>query len=231
MKKILIISITLFFLFNVPVLAIENLPLHLKIMSTHETVEPQIWNNKIFLTAAPEEGPRFVGVAFDYESYSRIHPFEINESGIYVYSADVPEKSEIHYRLVIDGLWMADPLNPDNIKDKYGIIVSKLKIDKPPFVKVKGPISDNSGNTSFSIRSRPDSTVSIVGSFNGWDPYMTPMRESSAGVYTTDLRLRSGSYYYYFIIDGEKAMDPMNFLRAMNREGEEVCKLEISGTW
>jgi 1,4-alpha-glucan branching enzyme len=197
-------------------------------MSTHHAEEPQIWNNKIFLTAAPEEKRRFVGVAFDYEDYSVIHPFEINESGIYIYSADTPEKSEIHYRLIIDGLWMADPLSRDNIKDKFGIPVSRLKIAPSTYVKVKGPLVSDSGNTNFSLRSKPDSTVSIVGTFNGWDPYMTPMQESSPGVYTTDLKLREGDYFYYFIIDGKKAMDPMNFARAMNREGEEVCRITIS---
>jgi hypothetical protein len=227
MKKILILSILFILLFNAHLMAIENLPLHLKIMSTHKAVEPQIWNNIIFLTVEPQGNPRFIGVAFDYESYSIIHPFEKNESGIYIYTAEAPEKSQIHYRLIIDGLWMADPLNKNNMKDEFGIKVSSLSVNQPTFIRVKGPVSDNSGKTSFTIRSKPNSTVSIVGTFNGWDPYMTPLRESSSGVYTTDLKLREGAYFYYFIIDGEKAMDPMNFLRAINREGEEVCQIFI----
>ena len=227
MKKILFISIILFFTSLSSVQAIENLPLHLKIMSTHNTVEPQIWKNTIFLTARPRGNPRFVGVAFDFESYGIIHPFKINESGIFIYTAQAPEMREIHYRLIIDGLWMADPLGVHNERDKYGIMVSKLEAGEPEYVKVKGPESDNSGNTTFSIRSRPDSTVSIVGTFNGWDPYMTSLKESFSGVYSTNLRLKKGTYFYYFIIDGRKAMDPMNFSRAMNREGEEVCQIVI----
>ena len=230
MKKILILSVLLIFFFHTPVPANENLPLHLKIMSTKKVVEPHVWNNTIFLSAKPEGNPRFVGVAFDYESYSAIHPFEINESGVYIYSAQAPEEMEIRYRIIVDGLWMADPLGQDNFKDEYGIMVSKLEIASSPFVSVKGPVVQDTGQTTFSVRSRPDSAVSIVGSFNGWDPYMTPMRESSTGVYTTDLKLKDGSYFYYFIIDGKKAMDPMNFLRAYNREGEEVCKIDISRT-
>ncbi len=206
----------------------DNLPLHLKIMSTHKTVEPHIWNKTIFLTARPPGSPRFVGVAFDYESYGIIHPFELNESGIYIYTAEIPEEREIRYRMIVDSLWMADPLCKENIKDEYGIEVSTLKIDGPVFVKVSGPRRETSGNTSFSIRSIPDSTVSIVGSFNGWDPYMTPLNESSSGVFSTELKLRDGTYYYYFIVDGKKSMDPMNFSRAINREGEQVNKLEIS---
>ena len=227
MKKKILLPLLLLLVTNIDLYANENLPLHLKIMSTNETVDPQIWNNTIFLTASSEKNPRFVGVAFDYESYSRIHPFEINENGIYVYTADAPEQEEIQYRIIIDGLWMADPLGKNNYKDQYGIIISRLKVDRPSFIKVKGPVSNRSGVTNFSIRTRPDSTVSIVGTFNGWDPYMTPMSESATGVYTTDLRLKKGDYYYYFIIDGEKAMDPMNFARAMNSEGEEVSRIMI----
>jgi len=228
MKKILILSIFVFISINFTLFSAENLPLHLKIMSTHKTVEPHIWNNSIFLTAKPEGNPRFVGVAFDFESYSIIHPFELNESGIFIYTAEAPEQREIRYRLIVDSLWMADPLCSDNLRDEYDIEVSKLTINKPLFVKVKGPVQEDSGRTSFSIRSIPDSTVSIVGTFNGWDPYMTPLRESSSGVFTTDLKLREGTYYYYFIVDGKKAMDPMNFARSINREGEEVNKIEIS---
>lgn len=226
MKKTVFIILFLLVSLNISVIA-DNLPLHLKIMSTHNTVEPHIWNNTIFLTAKPPGNPRFVGVAFDYESYSLLHPFEINESGIYIFTSSAPERKEIKYRLIIDSLWMADPLCPNNSKDQYGIEVSSLYIDDPLFVKVEGPQFDNSGLTNFSIRSIPDSTVSIVGTFNGWDPYMSPLRESSPGVFTTDIKLREGNYYYYFIVDGKKAMDPMNFSRAMNKEGEEVNKIEI----
>lgn len=227
MKKILFIIIILSLSLNMLLFA-DNLPLHLKIMSTHKTAEPHIWNKTIFLTARPPGNPRFVGVAFNYESYSIIHPFQLNESGIYIYTAEIPEEREIRYRMIVDSLWMADPLCNKNIKDEYGIEVSTLKIEEPYFVTVSGPLRERSGKTSFSIRSIPDSTVSIVGSFNGWDPYMTPLSESSSGVFTTELKLRDGTYYYYFIVDGKKAMDPMNFFRAINREGEEVNKLEIS---
>lgn len=227
MKKILIVSGILILFINSTLSAIENLPLHLKIMSTHTTEEPIIWNDTIFLTAKPSGNPRFVGVAFDFESYSIIHPFEINESGVFIYTGEAPEQREIRYRLIVDGLWMADPLGTDNFKDQFGITVSSLKNRNPVHIQVKGPETQYSGRTVFSIRSKPDSTVSIVGTFNGWDPYMTPMRESSNGVYTTDLMLREGSYFYYFIIDGKKTMDPMNFARAMNREGEEVSKITI----
>jgi len=230
MKKTAILTVFLLTISSAALWGQSNLPLHLKIMSLSQAEEPRIWNDRIFLTARPEKSARFIGVAFDFESYGTIHPFEINEKGIYVYSGPVPDKEEIRYRLVVDGLWMADPLCPDNGRDEYGIEVSRLRIPEQSYVKVVGPIFDSSGKTVFTLRSRPDATVSIVGTFNGWDPYMTPMIEKSSGVYSTEMKLREGSYFYYFIVDGKKAMDPQNFIRARNTEGEEVCRLDVDRT-
>ncbi|MBN2658229.1 MAG: hypothetical protein JXR86_14310 [Spirochaetales bacterium] len=227
MKKAAIYSVLFIILAGSSLWGQSNLPLHLKIMQLSTVEEPQIWNGMIFLTARPEKSVRFIGVAFDYESYNTIHPFQINEKGIYVFTAPVPEREEIKYRLIMDGLWMADPLGRRNGKDSFGIEVSRLTIPLQSYIKVTGPSSDASGKTVFSLRSRPDATVSIVGTFNGWDPYMTPMAETSSGVYSTEMKLREGSYFYYFIVDGKKAMDPQNFLRARNTEGEEVCRIDI----
>lgn len=227
MKKITLLLIIIFISLNSGLWAQSNLPLHLKIMSLAKPEEPQIWNDRIFLTARPKDAVRFVGVAFDFESYNIIHSFEINEKGIYVFSAPTPEEANIHYRLIIDGLWMADPLCPDNIKDEYGIEVSMLKNPSSSYLKVKGPEQTDRGSTVFTIRTRPNATVSIVGTFNGWDPYMTPLKEISSGVYRTEIKLHDGSYFYYFIVDGKKTMDPINFGRARNVEGEEVCRIDI----
>lgn len=230
MKKKLYLTITLFFFSISLLMASNNLPLHFKILTTDKAEAPLIWNNMLILTAQPERSARFVGVAFDYENYSTIHPFEKNEMGIYIYTAPIPEVNKVRYRLVVDSLWMADPHCLENERDEMGIEVSSIQIPASTTVKVTGPGVNDQGKTIFSIRSKPDATVSIVGTFNGWDPYMTPMRETSEGVYSTELKLRSGSYFYYFIIDGKKAMDPLNFARARNTEGEEVCKIDINKT-
>lgn len=230
MKRKTLVAIYLFFLLLENLSAEYNLPLHLKIMTTDKASGPEIWQDRLFLTARPEKASRLVGAAFDFEDYRIIHPFDLNEKGIYVYSAPLPDRDSISYRLIIDGLWTTDPLCTDNEKDAMGIKVSTVKITAERPVRVTGPEMVDGGKTRFSIRSKPDSTVSIVGTFNGWDPYMSPMMETSEGVYSADLKLRDGSYFYYFIIDGKKAMDPQNFARARNVEGEEVCRIDIKRT-
>ncbi len=227
MKKWTIFLIFIITVIHISPLMADNLPLHLKIMSTHETTEPHIWKDHIFLTVAPSASTRFVGVAFDYELYSVIHPFERNESGVFIFTTKAPDLDKINYRLIIDGLWTSDPLSSNNYKDENGINVSSLYIGKTDSLQVKGPVPGRTGRTLFTIQTIPESTVSIVGTFNGWDPYMTGMTEINPGKYSIDLRLREGTYYYYFIVDGKKKMDPMNFFRAMNTEGEVVCKVTI----
>ncbi len=225
MKRIIVLILIL--TISITLQAKDNLPLHLKIMSTDRLEEPQIWNGYIFLTASTENNPRFVGVAFDYESYSIIHPFVENEKSILIHTSRIPEKEVINYRLIIDGLWIADPLGKNNTRDNNGIYISKLYPGIAETIKVIGPILKDTGHANFTLRSQPDSTVSLVGTFNGWDPYMSSMNEITSGVYSIDLRLKKGAHYYYFIVDGKKTMDPMNFSRAINREGEEVSRIIV----
>lgn len=227
MKKTILFAFSLFAFFSFLLQAESNLPLHLKIMETKTASGPEIWKNYIFLTAHPDRAVNLVGVAFDFENYRIIHPYALNDKGIYVFSMPFPDKNTINYRMIIDGLWMPDPLCKNNRKDENGIIVSTVNLPTPRPIKVTGPVLTDTGETRFSIRTIPGSTVSLVGTFNGWDPYMTPLSETSEGVYSADLRLRQGSYYYYFIVDGKKALDPMNFARARNVEGEEVCRIDI----
>ena len=82
--------------------------------------EPVITDDYIIFTA--DTSNRFVGIAFDFENYQTIHPFKllqsINEDGkktpkhlFYCYER-THKISSIRYRLIIDGLWTTDPLNP-----------------------------------------------------------------------------------------------------------------------
>jgi glycosidase len=45
-------------------------------------------------------------------------------------------------------------------------------------------------------------SVALAGSFNGWDPKKTPMKDVGAGVYETTLELRKGRYAYKFVLNG-----------------------------
>jgi 1,4-alpha-glucan branching enzyme len=55
------------------------------------------------------------------------------------------------------------------------------------------------------------SVVSVAGSFNGWNPAVSPMhrRKDSAG-WEIDLDLAPGIYEYLIVVDGNWCYDPEN---------------------
>ena len=52
-------------------------------------------------------------------------------------------------------------------------------------------------------------SVALVGDFNDWDPTVTPMRASTAGVWSVQFPLAPGRHEYAFVVDGKQwVIDP-----------------------
>jgi hypothetical protein len=52
-------------------------------------------------------------------------------------------------------------------------------------------------------------TVSVIGSFNGWEPGTSAMRyDPAAGVWVLEARLPAGDHEYMFLVDGRPVADP-----------------------
>jgi 1,4-alpha-glucan branching enzyme len=61
----------------------------------------------------------------------------------------------------------------------------------------------------FEFRSDSGATVSVAGSFNGWDPERNPMKENSgSGLYVANLVLPKGRHEYKFVVNGDWQVDP-----------------------
>lgn len=50
--------------------------------------------------------------------------------------------------------------------------------------------------------------VSLVGTFNDWDPNVTPMERQPAGEWSVTVDLPSGRYQYLYVVDGHLCGDP-----------------------
>ena len=50
--------------------------------------------------------------------------------------------------------------------------------------------------------------ASLAGSFNGWDPKRTPLKQEQKGDWKTTLWLPPGRYEYRFVVDGNWLSDP-----------------------
>ncbi|MDR1470680.1 MAG: glycogen-binding domain-containing protein [Spirochaetaceae bacterium] len=174
---------------------------------------------------------RRAGVAFAHENWTEIHWFRklelpIDDVAPYVEKSKVPRQfyhdsgimftvytpppgtAFLEYRLIADGLWIADPLNSESRLDtSSGVKNSLVYLDRGPnsaFVEEarKTKEAANDGRVRFRYDAEPGSAVYLTGSFNNWDPFMYEMREEAPGAYTLALGLPPGTYQYVFFDRG-----------------------------
>lgn len=201
---------------STPLFAVGQLPLNLYLQVTgmEQASAPQIIDNDVLFTYAPQRsaGPtRFVGIAFASENFEKVHAFDVNKQGVFFYVLPInPGLRMIEYRLVVDGLWIADPNNPDHTTDRQGIELSELSIPPSEAPVVSSPIIENGGMVQFILKAPPDHSITVAGDFNHWDPFMDPMTEIRPGVYAVTLRIPPGTHAYYYIDGGTALPDPLD---------------------
>ncbi len=189
-----------------------------------------------------ELGPRYVGIAFDFENYQIIHPFmrksTYDENGDHVNTwyfyilEDVPQTNKIYYRMIIDGLWTTDRLNPNQYYDtQTGIHLSELTVKKRYSAATKASAQVGTGAqadaTHFVYKGRSGQKVRLAGTFTKWDSWIYELKETAAGLYELDLPLPAGTYYYVYYIGTERFPDVTNHDRAWTEDGRPISKLVV----
>ncbi len=203
------------------------------IMSIDEPCAPVVQDGFIVFTAA--ENARFVGIAFDYENFRVIHPFQRMahyESGdeivgsVLFYIVRYPKQLEqISYRLVIDGLWTTDPLNANTVYDsKTNTVLSTVSIEKLP-----DPITERleNGYVRFVYYGKTGQNIRLGGTFNNWDSYMYMLKEVKPGLYQIDLPLPPGTYYYNFYNGINAIVDKKNSNRVFSPDGKSASVITV----
>jgi hypothetical protein len=209
------------------------------LLDLREPGKPLVFDDAVVFTASSAYGK--VGIAFAHEGYAKIYRFKkllvpINEtaafdpeskvpqellrdSGILFYPYEVPQDlPRLEYRLIIDGLWTADPLNPDNFIDRAtGLTVSRAPL--PPPIHNKPSYVEGTGRLSLRYRGESGQYITVAGDFNGWDPFMYQLRETEVGYYTLSLPLPPGSWRYTFFQNGRRILDPNNAEKVYARDG------------
>jgi hypothetical protein len=247
MKKLIPIMFLMAIIGSIGALDTESYGFIDHLLSLPSPQPPEIYEDGVLFTASSSY--RKVGIAFSHEGFSRIYWFQklltaedpggeppargnqqtpsYRDSGILFYVFTIPEElTEVEYRLVIDGLWTFDPLNPRSRTDPAsGQLRSFI-----PFPKINRPFSpiDNPpGCLNFSYTAPPGETVTVAGNFNGWDPFMYELREKSPGVYSLILPLPPGVYQYAFFHRGQRVPDPHNTNRVYTREGHIASEAAV----
>jgi hypothetical protein len=233
------------FVHPIEIESLESYRLIDRLLSLSGPGAPEILDDMVLFTASSSH--RRVGVAFADEGFSRVHwfrqllvrsdiqevpknekkPSPHGDSGIIFYIHEIPEgASRIDYRLVIDGLWTTDPANPNSRWDSVaGLSYSTLAI--PKIRENPSPLNGPPDSLSFVFKGPPGETVSVAGSFNGWDPFMYELKEGPAGNYSINIPLPPGKYQYVFFHRGERWLDPYNSNRVFSKDGKIASEIEI----
>jgi hypothetical protein len=218
-----------------------------QLLSLQEPCAPIVRDNAVIFTVPSTM--RKVGIAFAHEKFANVYWFkhlvvpqdwnspvllpgqtipDLNkDSGFLFYVYEVPEDLiELEYRLVINGLWTTDPLNPLFKRDPVsGLFLSTVSIPPRPFKPnlLKG-LPDG---LIFMFNAPSGETITVAGDFNGWDPYMYELKEYSAGVYSLTLPLPPGTHQYVFFYRGRRYVDPHNPNRIYAKDGSAASIITV----
>lgn len=196
--------------------------LHHRIINTTESTEPYISDDVIMLSYSAPPGTQVVALALESEDYRIFHKYEKNRHGVFVLAMPLPENyQEIRYRLIVDGLWTVDP-KTSIVRDKLGVRVSHVSLPVSTAIPTPGIKELPDGSTRFVYYGNTGSRVNLVGDFNRWDPFLTPMEESPVypGIFVIALNLPSESSHYRYVVDGNEITDPDNPASSRNLWGE-----------
>jgi hypothetical protein len=239
MKKTIILMLLIVIIGNIEAIDTESYQFINHLLTLPGPRAPEIFDDGVIFTAPSIH--RRVGISFAHEGFARVHWFQkllkakdeltpkeeksknivdqYRDSGILFHVYTVPEEiREVEYRLVIDGLWTTDPLNPlYRIDQKSGIVRSLIEM--PIIKKIPTAFDGPPGTLTFNYQAPTGETVTVAGSFNGWDPFMYELRETSPGTYSLTLPLPPGTYHYVFFHRGQRILDPYNHSRVYTKEG------------
>ncbi|MCQ2575110.1 MAG: isoamylase [Treponema sp.] len=194
---------------------------------------PVITDDYIIFTA--EAKHNFVGIAFDFENYQVIHPFKLLTSMdmdgkksprhlFYCYERQ-HKYTSIKYRLIIDGLWTTDPLNPSRVYDEN----VDLFFSKVSDLGILDRFTEQTKRDTvhFIYKGAKGLKLNLAGTFTNWDPWIYEMQETSPGFYELDLPLPSGKYYYNYYNGLTPLLDNTNPDKVYTMDGRTASVIVV----
>ena len=241
MKKLIffLIAITLFSIGFAGLYAAEqtnyqNFELDTLLHEIDKPQKPVITEDYIIFTCDPNH--RYVGIAFDFENYNIVHPFKLlthtDENGevtrkhlFHCYKRQ-HKTTSIKYRLVIDGLWTTDPLNPLTEYDKNTNLYFS-KVEDPNSIKLYTKAEKKEG-VHFIYKGEEGQRINLAGTFTNWDPWIYELKETSPGLYELQLPLPKGEYFYNYYIGLTPVLDNTNPQKIYTNDGRSASVIIVN---
>ena len=195
---------------------------------------PVVTEDYIIFTAPTNH--RNVGIVFDFENYQTIHPFQIlmktdedgNKTPVHMfYCYERKHKIEnIRYRLIMDGLWSVDPLNPNKVYDEDLNLYFSVVSDLGKIYEYTEKQKDDS--IRFIYKGEEGLDLHLAGTFTNWDPWIYSLEETSPGFYELSLPLPTGKYYYNYYIGLTPILDNTNPDKVYTLDGRSASVIIVN---
>lgn len=137
------------------------------------------------------------------------------------------EKNDYKYRIIVDGVHIYDNLNPERVKDKFGMPLSILKVPYDLYDYTTSPLKLENDVYRFFIITDRSKSLEIAGSFNNFVPEEMIQDEYRPNIYYKDIILPKGQYYYAIIKDGMWQIDYKNDDMVRDYTGRNLSRFVI----
>ncbi len=177
---------------------------------------------------------RNVAISGDFNNWTP-SPMRRNSMGVYYYMLPVREIEngerifQYKYKFLVDGIWKHDATNQNHSDDGLGGSISEFHLNQEDVNRLISVrvLRDSKPSAEklveFAIFLPQVENLSLVGTFNNWNPEHDLLIRGNDGIFRLRLRLRPGEYVYKFIADGRWVLDPFNPESRFHRGLEELC--------
>lgn len=100
------------------------------------------------------------------------------------------------------------------------VAIDEPTLPDPVFTEVSNAAGVAKYAAPFTYIDANAKSVSVVGSFNGWDSARNALTKSTDSVWTTNIMLAPGRYEYQLVVDGKLIADPSAQRTAKSEFGE-----------
>jgi hypothetical protein len=214
-------------------LTIINIFIFLPLLSFSSS--PIINNNFITFNYA-DQNAKEVTIIFSFDQYKMNYHMLKQKDGTFTLTLNTDllthnlKSGKYYYKLIVDGIYTHDPLNPNLVNDPYLGEISYFSIDDLLTDNNKGPVKVDESTVRFyyvsSSFADKINRIMLVGNFNRFKPYEFYLKRSSedSRVWYVDVPINKDqkNLQYMFVVDGAWVKDPHNSQVGINEAGQEV---------